>query len=135
MHKEIELARQALKTYLRNVDQTNVKTLPVKYLGESDGVQIFLATVRIDVEDSTDIVEFTTYEIRYDTRRQWITVSILKPKKPEAYSTQFIQWSEYDRIRSAVIEGRERGMTSMEIANELEINIALVEEIIEQEGI
>ena len=135
MHKDIELARQALNTYLRNVNDANTHKLPIKCLGESDCVKTFLATIRIDAEDSTDTVEFTTYEIQYDTRRQWVTVSILKPKKTESYSAEFIQWSEYDRVRSAVIEGRERNMIAMEIANDLEINIAIVDEIIEQEGI
>ena len=137
MMEEKELARQAFNLYMKDIDPNAyaMKT-GLRYIGAiTDYESLFQTTVIIGPEDENDDVEYTTYEIVCDTKNDQVRISILKPKKTAAYSTDLIGYNEHERIRAAVIEGREQRMTPVEIAFELGVKVDLVNQIIEQEGI
>lgn len=135
--QEKELARQAFNLYMKEIDPKayTMKT-GLRYIGAiTEHEVLFQTTVIIGPEDENDDVEYTTYEIVCDTKNDQVRISILKPKKTATYSTDLVHYNEYERIRAAVIEGREQRMNPVEIAFELNINVDLVNQIIEQEGV
>ena len=137
MMQEKELARQAFNLYMKGIDPKayTMKT-GLRYIGAiTEHEVLFQTTVIIGPEDENDDVEYTTYEIVCDTKNDQVRISILKPKKTATYSTDLVHYNEYERIRAAVIEGREQRMNPVEIAFELNINVDLVNQIIEQEGV
>ncbi len=137
MMQEKELARQAFNLYMKEIDPKayTMKT-GLRYIGAiTEHEVLFQTTVIIGPEDENDDVEYTTYEIVCDTKNDQVRISILKPKKTATYSTDLVHYNEYERIRAAVIEGREQRMNPVEIAFELNINVDLVNQIIEQEGV
>lgn len=135
--EEKELARQAFNLYMKEIDPKayTMKT-GLRYIGAiTDYEALFQTTVIMGPEDENDDVEYTTYEIVCDTKNDQVRISVLKPKKTGTYSADLICYNEHERIRAAVIEGREQRMTPVEIAFELGINVDLVNQIIEQEGV
>lgn len=135
--EEKELACQAFNLYMKDIDPNAyaMKT-GLRYIGAiTDYKALFHTTVIIGPEDENDEVEYTTYEIVCDTKNNQVSISMLKPKNQAIYSTDLIYYNEHERIRSAVIEGREQRMTPVEIAFELGVNVDLVNKIIEQEGV
>lgn len=137
MMEEKELARRAFNLYMKEIDPKayTMKT-GLRYIGAiTDYEALFQTTVIIGPEDENDDVEYTTYEIVCDTKNHQVSISTLKPKKTATYSADLIRYNEHEHIRAAVIEGREQRMTPVEIAFELGINVDLVNQIIEQEGI
>lgn len=137
MMEEKELARQAFNLYMKDIDPNAyaMKT-GLRYIGAiTDYEALFQTTVIMGPEDENDDVEYTTYEIVCDTKNDQVRISVLKPKKTATYSADLIRYNEHEHIRAAVIEGREQRMTPVEIAFELGINVDLVNQIIEQEGI
>ena len=137
MMQEKELARQAFNLYMKEIDPKayTMKT-GLRYIGAITEHEVLCqTTVIIGPEDENDDVEYTTYEIVCDTKNDQVRISILKPKKTATYSTDLVHYNEYERIRAAVIEGREQRMNPVEIAFELNINVDLVNQIIEQEGV
>ena len=137
MMQEKELARQAFNLYMKDIDPKAYATKTgLRYIGAiTDHKALFQTTVIIGPEDEYDEVEYRTYEIVCDTNNNQVSISMLKPKKTAIYSTDLINYNEHERIRAAVIEGREQLMTPVEIAFELGIKVDLVNQIIEQEGI
>lgn len=137
MMEEKEFARQAFNLYMKEIDPKayTMKT-GLRYIGAiTDYEALFQTTVNMGPEDENNNVEYTTYEIVCDTKNNQVRISVLKPKKTATYSADLIRYNEHERIRAAVIEGREQRMTPMEIAFELSINVDLVNQIIEQEGV
>lgn len=137
MMEEKELARQAFNLYMKEIDPKayTMKT-GLRYIGAiTDHEALFQTTVIMGPGDENDDVEYTTYEIVCDTKNDQVRISVLKPKKTATYSADLIRYNEHERIRAAVIEGREQRMTPVEIAFELGIKVDLVNQIIEQEGI
>ena len=137
MMQEKELARQAFNLYMKDIDpKAYAMKTGLRYIGAiTDYKALFQTTVIIGPEDENDEVEYTTYEIVCDTKNHQVSISTLKPKNPAIYSTDLINYNEHERIRAAVIEGREQRMTPVEIAFELGIKVDVVDQIIEQEGI
>ena len=137
MMQEKELARQAFNLYMKDIDPKAYATKTgLRYIGAiTDHKALFQTSVIIGPEDEYDEVEYRTYEIVCDTNNNQVSISMLKPKKTAIYSTDLINYNEHERIRAAVIEGREQLMTPVEIAFELGIKVDLVNQIIEQEGI
>lgn len=142
MMQEKELARQAFNLYMKDIDpKAYAMKTGLRYIGMNptnaitDHKVLFQTTVIIRPEDEYDEVEYRTYEIVCDTNNNQVSISMLKPKKTAIYSTDLLHYNEHERIRAAVIEGREQQMTPVEIAFELGIKVDLVNQIIEQEGI
>ena len=137
MMQEKELAHQAFNLYMKDIDPKAYATKTgLRYIGAiTDHKALFQTTVIIGPEDEYDEVEYRTYEIVCDTNNNQVSISMLKPKKTAIYSTDLVHYNEHERIRAAVIEGREQQMTPVEIAFELGIKVDVVEQIIEQEGI